>query len=188
MALRITNHSCFCSVSAIFCCVCHAPVQLDEMVPWNKSAGSRWRVPSEDLGGRAQSHVDQRAPVAYGGTWAADEGAWAWAQDGPQCPGSPLVSEVPQVTDPHPHIRATPAGVPVCTDPTHPRSHRALQVFGSGHAICSVLTLGCCQQWLAAATSAQGLTAGKAEKTQRNERQGELPKSHYVLLSHRQAM
>lgn len=32
---------------------------------------------------------------------------------------------------------------------------------------CSVLTLVCCQQWLAASASTQSLTAGKAEKTQR---------------------
>lgn len=32
---------------------------------------------------------------------------------------------------------------------------------------CSMLTLGCCQQWLDSIASIQGLTVGKAEKTQR---------------------
>lgn len=105
------------------------------MVPRLKSAGSRWRDTSEDLRGCTQSHVNQRAPVACGRAWAAGKGAGTGAQTCPQRPGSPLVPEVPQVTDPYPHVRATPAGVPVCSDPTHPRSHHTLQVFGSSHAV-----------------------------------------------------
>lgn len=154
---------------------CHAPVRLDEMVQWIEGAGSGWSV-----GGRTQWHVDQGAPLACGGTWASGKGAGARAQVVPQRPGSPLVSEKSQVTDPHPHIRVTPAGVSVCPDPTHPRSHCALQVLQ-----CIVLTLACGQQWLAASASTQSLTAGKAVKAQREREAGQAAKKAIMCYCHR---
>lgn len=180
---RITNNFCFFfQFFRTACCVCHVPVQLDEMVQWHKSAASRWRDTSEDLRGHSQPHVDQGAPVACGRARAAGKGARARTQAGPTCPGSPLVSELPQVTDPHLHIWATPAGVPVCPDPSHPCSHRALQVFGSSHPM---LTLVCCQQWLTATASTHGLTAGKAEETQRGRETGQAAKKVIMRYCHR---
>lgn len=185
---RITNNYCFVQCFRTVCCDCHAPVQLDEMVPWNKSAGSGWSVNSKDLGCRTESHFDQRALVACGGTWAAGEGTGAGAQAGPQRPGSPLVSEVPQVTDPHPHIGATPAGVPVCPDSTYPRCHRALEVFGSGHAMLRPHI-----SMLSAVASCYCINTRPDSRQSREDPKGtggraSCQESHYVLLSQRQAM
>lgn len=48
---------------------------------------------------------------------------------------------------------------------------------------CSILTLVCCQQWLVAST--QGLTAGKAEKTQREREAGQAAKKAIMCYCHR---
>lgn len=120
--------------------------------------------------------------MACGRARAADKGTGVRAQADPQCPWSPLVSVLPQVTDPHLHIRATSAGVPLCTDPTRPCSHRALQVFGSSHPM---LTLVCCQQWLTATASTHGLTAGKPEKTQRGWETGRAAKTVIMRYCHK---
>lgn len=109
--------------------------------------------------------------MACGGARAAGEGTGARAQAGPQHPGSPLVSEVPETTDPHPHVRVTAAGVPVCTDPTHPRSHRPFQVFGSDRPHISMLsTVGRCY----------GINTRHDSRLSREDpkgkRQGELPR------------
>lgn len=49
----------------------------------------------------------------------------------------------------------------------------------------SILTLVCCQQWLAATASTQGLTAGKAEKTQREREAGQAAKKAIMCYCHR---
>lgn len=50
---------------------------------------------------------------------------------------------------------------------------------------CSVHTLVCCQQRVAATASAQGLTAGKAEKTQREWEAGRAAKKAIMCYCHR---
>ncbi len=50
---------------------------------------------------------------------------------------------------------------------------------------CFTPTLVCCQQWLAATASAQGLTAGKAEKTQRGWEAGQAAKKAIMCYCHR---
>ena len=49
----------------------------------------------------------------------------------------------------------------------------------------SILTLVCCQQWLAAAVSTQGLTAGKAKKTQREREAGRTAKKAIMCYCQR---
>lgn len=51
--------------------------------------------------------------------------------------------------------------------------------------LCSILTLVCCQQWLAAPASTQGLTAGKAEKTQREREAGRAAKKAIMCYCHK---
>lgn len=71
-----------------------------------------------------------------------------------------------------------------------PRSHPSMQppcspgVFVAA-VPCCMLTLVCCQQWLAAFASTRGLTAGKAEKTQRGWEAGWAAKKAIMCYCHR---
>ena len=154
------------------------------MVARDKSANLGRNTISEQPGGWAQSYVDHRALVAYGRTRTAGKRAGAEAQVGPQFLRSPLVSEVPQVTNPHFFIGATTAGAPVCPDPTSPRSHSPLQVFLS-FMLSFFLILVWCQHFLASTASTQRLTVSKAEKTQRVREAGQAAKTAIVRYCHR---